>query len=141
MNFRWIYGLQGRNICNTVRKKVFVEEQQFSEDLEFDDVDFVAWHLSVEENGQPIAAARLFQEKDGTFHCGRICALPEWRGKGLGLQVMAALEEKAKELGAKELTLGAQCRASGFYEKAGYTVYGDLYYDEYCPHVPMKKLL
>ena len=46
-----------------------------------------------------------------------------------------------KQDGGKSVTLSAQLRASGFYEKQGYKKHGDEYYDEYCPHVLMTKAL
>ena len=35
--------------------------------------------------------------------------------------------------------LRAQQRVQSFYENLGYTRVGDVYYDEYCPHVKMIK--
>lgn len=140
MEIRWIYGLDGREACRFVRKKVFVEEQGFSEELEFDEMDVAAWHISIEENGRPLAAARLFEEEDGVWHAGRICVLEGHRG-GMGRRLMGELDKKAREFGAVRITLGAQCRARGFYEKCGYRAFGEEYMDEYCPHIMMEKLL
>ncbi|MDF2935614.1 MAG: yycN [Paenibacillaceae bacterium] len=47
----------------------------------------------------------------------------EWRGRGLGKDTMAAMEQKAKELGAKAVGLhvfGHNLRALRLYEKSGY---------------------
>jgi len=49
------------------------------------------------------------------------------------------LEEKARELGARELQLSAQVQAQGFYEKNGYQAFGSTYPDEHVPHISMKK--
>lgn len=49
----------------------------------------------------------------------------EWRGRGLGKDTMAALEQKAKELGAKSVGLhvfGHNERALGLYKKSGYEI-------------------
>lgn len=54
---------------------------------------------------------------------------------------MKSLEAQAKRLGAKEIELSAQCRATGFYEERGYAADGDEYLDEFCPHIQMKKKL
>lgn len=140
MEVKWIYGLDGREACRFVRETVFVKEQGFSEELEFDDADATSWHLSLEEDGQPVAAARLFRETEEDWHAGRICVLPERRG-GMGARLLAELERKALEFGAKRVTLGAQCRARGFYEKCGYRAFGPEYMDEFCPHVMMEKPL
>ena len=75
----WFYGKEQIDNCFFVRKKVFVIEQGFSEELEFDDIDSIAYHLCIyDDNNQPIATARLFQEH-GVYHCGRICILKEYR--------------------------------------------------------------
>ena len=35
----------------------------------------------------------------------------------------------------------SQVRAKNFYEKIGYVEYGEVYFDEYCEHIKMKKIL
>ena len=70
MEFYWIEGPAGRETCRFVRKKVFVEEQGFSEELEFDAVDESAWHLSAQDNGAPAAWGRT------RFPWGRSAAPP-----------------------------------------------------------------
>ena len=42
-------------------------------------------------------------------------------------------------MGADIISLSAQVRASGFYEKLGYKKHGEIYFDEYCEHIVMKK--
>lgn len=144
MEFKWFYGKNNVEDCFFVRKKVFVTEQGFSEELEFDEIDDIAHHILISEKvgdvDTPIATARLFCE-DGVFHCGRICVLKEYRDRHIGLIIMEQLEKKARELGASRLTLSAQTRASEFYKKAGYTQYGEEYLDEFCPHIAMEKLI
>lgn len=140
MDFTWNYGKNEIADCYFIRKKVFVEEQGFACETEFDDIDGYAHHLLVREDKQPIATARLFCE-GSSYHCGRIAILPEYRGRNIGLALMSALEKKAKELGGACLELSAQTRVVNFYEKAGYTKFGEEYMDEHCPHVMMKKVL
>jgi GNAT superfamily N-acetyltransferase len=45
---------------------------------------------------------------------------PECQGRGIGKQLMAAVEAKAKEIGARKITVRAAIRAERFYEKLGY---------------------
>ena len=52
-----------------------------------------------------------------------------------------SLEKQAEKVGYKEVGLSAQTRVQQFYEKLGYRAYGDVYKDEYCPHIAMKKTL
>ncbi len=141
MKFLWVTEQNGFEGCRFVRKKVFVEEQGFREDSEFDETDHTAMHLLVTDEEKPVAAARLFPKGNaaGVWQLGRICVLKEYRGTGLGAAVLSEAEQKAKTLGAVRVELGAQQRASGFYEKCGYQVCGEEYMDEFCPHVEMGK--
>ena len=49
------------------------------------------------------------------------------------------LEEKALELGANHIELSAQIQAKDFYKKLGYTEIGEIYKEEFCPHIKMFK--
>ncbi|MFV0400907.1 MAG: GNAT family N-acetyltransferase [Oscillospiraceae bacterium] len=129
-----------------VRDQVFTIEQEFSPEIEVDDMDVLAHHVVFYEDGKPIATARTFPETGGnggeTYIIGRVAVLKEHRGGGMGKRLMDAMEEKARELGAKAVLLGAQCRAKGFYERCGYTDTGEpTYFEEYCEHVDMRKKL
>ena len=126
-----------------IRLEVFVREQGFTEASEFDDVDPGAWHAVIWENGLPLATGRLFPDsaRELGYIIGRIAVRQEHRGTRLGAQVMEALEEKARSLGAREIHLCAQVRAKGFYESLGYAAYGETVYDESVPHTMMQKRL
>lgn len=127
----------------SVRMSVFVEEQGFSPDIEVDDTDPVAYHVVFFDDGCPVATGRTFPnaDKPSEYVIGRVAVLENRRGTGLGYTLMEALETLARELGAKTVSLCAQCQARGFYEKCGYEASGDLYYEEHCPHVHMEKKL
>ena len=114
-------------------------EQGFS--YEFDDNDYISVHILLCCDGVPAGTGRLFKDKDGSWHVGRIAVRKEFRGKNLGEEVMLRIEDKARELGADKIVLSAQCRVRGFYEKCGYTAYGEVYLDEYCEHIRMEKNL
>lgn len=121
-----------------IREKVFVEEQGFNE--EFDSIDFESYHLLLKKNGKAIGTGRIFWGENNRMHIGRVAVLQTCRG-GAGKEIINACCEKAKALGAGLVELGAQKRAEGFYLKCGFTSYGDIYYEEYCPHIMMEKTL
>ena len=123
----------------SVREEVFVKEQGFQE--EFDSMDHSSLHLICYENEIPIACARIFSEENDVWHAGRIAVKKEYRGTGMGAKVMAALEQKTRELGGKKIVLGAQCRAAEFYRKQGFQKEGGEYLEEGCPHVKMFKMV
>ena len=107
---------------------------------EFDDIDAKAYHAVIYTGGYPIATGRLFDE-NGEAHIGRICVRKAYRGRDFGRMIVEALEKQAEKAGYKEVGLSAQTRVQQFYEKLGYRAYGDVYKDEYCPHIAMKKTL
>lgn len=41
----------------------------------------------------------------------------------------------------KQIEISAQVRVKDFYRKLGYRATGPVYYDEYCAHIRMVKLL
>lgn len=132
-------GLAGLNDAIAIRKQVFMEEQGFAE--EFDDIDPVAWHVVLYDDGKPIATGRTFL-RDGQFIIGRVAVCREYRRLHIGSIVIEKLEEKIEQLGGTEARLSAQLQAQGFYEKLGYHITsGKYHYEEHCPHVEMVKSL
>lgn len=139
LDFKFSYGKTSFKDAALIRQAVFVEEQGFEK--EFDKLDNTAYHLVIYKDEQPIAVGRMYFKDKTTMILGRIAALKEYRGQKLGSKVVTALENKARELGCLETELSAQQQAQKFYEKLGYKPDGDMYYDEWCPHVTMKKIL
>lgn len=138
LTIQWLNHKDDLTPCFNLRKKVFIDEQHFNS--EFDELDSISQHLLMTEEGLPIGTARLFPSSDSAIYIvGRICVSKECRGKQIGKQMMTEVEKKAKDMGAEELQLDAQCRVQGFYESIGFTACGEQHYDEHCLHVPMKK--
>lgn len=121
-----------------IRETVFIEEQKFK--IEFDDLDDIATHIVMYLDTQPVGCCRLYKQEN-EYHIGRIAVLKPYRGKGCGEKILLEAEKVAKEKGADCIKLSAQVRASGFYEKLGYKKYGEIYFDEYCEHIAMKKYI
>ena len=142
MEYKWIVGkAQGFADAAAVRTAVFCNEQGYSFEGEFDQIDEKAWHLVGYRDGTPVCTARLYGEALAGLHVGRVAVLRECRGLGLGKALMEHQEEKAAELGAPLLTLNAQTARRAFYERMGYTASGEESLDEGVPHVRMTKKL
>lgn len=134
--FLWVTEPQDLERCFAVRKEVFLEEQGFSYDR--DSQDDTALHLLFLDDERPIGALRLFRDGDD-WHVGRICVKKSYRGQGIGRFMVEECLLKAKELGkASYLTLGAQLHAREFYEKLGFSAYGEPFLDDGAPHVHMR---
>ncbi|MFW2544324.1 GNAT family N-acetyltransferase [Primorskyibacter sp. 2E107] len=129
---------ENRQDCFDIRRTVFIEEQGFSEEDEWDDLDATSIHLLISDGGRPLATARLLVQ-DGVGKIGRICVLKEGRGKGLGaMLVRYGLEHFRDDPDVTLVKLGAQVHALGFYEKLGFTAFGPEYLDGTVPHREMR---
>jgi predicted GNAT family N-acyltransferase len=120
-----------------IRTEVFVVEQQISKDLEFDGLDDESFHFVAYDGEQPIAAGRL-REIDSTGKVQRICVRKDYRGKQIGNDIMHLIHKTAKENGIHQLVLHAQESAIPFYEKLGYHISSDIFYEAGIPHAEMK---
>ncbi|MBP1908979.1 GNAT family N-acetyltransferase [Methanolobus bombayensis] len=129
-------GIENFEDAYSVRKAVFVIEQDIDEELEIDINDERSNHLVIYDNEMPIATGRLFLDKDG-FHIGRLCVLKKYRSRQLGKKVMEILIEKAILEGAEKIYLSSQLYATGFYRKFGFREYGDTYNDAGIEHISM----
>ncbi len=137
MNTVWYAPGEDYPLSREIREEVFVKEQEYPIELEFDEADENCWHLVLTDNEKAIATARLLKLSEGVFKPGRIAVLKEYRGKNIGAELLTLIIEKAKEMGAKELHIGAQTYAVGFYEKFGFKTTGEEYMDEHIPHIDM----
>lgn len=137
MNIVWYAPGEDYPLSREIREEVFVREQGYPVELEFDEADKNCLHLVLKDNEKAVATARLLKLSEGVFKPGRIAVLKEYRGKNIGAELLTLIIEKAKEMGAKELHIGAQTYAVGFYEKFGFKTTGEEYMDEHIPHIDM----
>lgn len=123
-----------------IRQTVFVEEQGFKE--EFDSIDSTAIHAVAFFDGVPAATGRIFSsEEDGVFYLGRLAVIKEFRKGGTGSAMINHLEIEALKHGADKIKLHAQVQAQPFYAKNGYTAEGEVFLEEFAPHITMVKSL
>ena len=127
--------------AKTIREEVFVQEQKFVN--EFDEIDNKAYHIVMYKDDTPIACCRFYKNdkiKDN-YAAGRIAVRKEYRGKHLGKAILDEIENEVKRLGGTSISLSAQLRVKKFYELSGYQASGAIYFDEYCEHIHMEKIL
>jgi hypothetical protein len=127
------YAAEIRRIRNTV----FTGEQHVDAQLDFDGLDPVAVQVLVAHDGKYVATGRMLS--DG--HIGRLAVLKEYRGRGFGAKVVLALLNEAEKAGLKRTFLGAQLHAVGFYQKLGFSVYGEPFMDANMEHVHMERFM
>ena len=123
--------------CAEVRKTVFIDEQGYLPEEEFDEADKTCPHLAIFDGDAPVAAGRLVLLTDGTAKLGRIAVLKPYRGRHLGAAVVEALLARARESGVRRAYVSAQSYAVPFYNKFGFREYGEEYLDGRIPHRDM----
>ena len=128
-------------LCRALRRVVFIEEQGVSEADELDDKDDVAVHLLARDAGHALGSARLLVTGD-TGTIGRVCVLPEGRGRGIGAALIRAGVAHFRQRGdLAKVKLGAQTHALGFYATMGFHPVGEDYDDAGIPHRDMILIL
>ena len=121
------------------RAKVFMFEQKIWY-LDMDNVDYNAYHLFLEENGEVVAYLRAFSgETDGEIHIGRVLSVEH--NKGLGTVLMNKALEYFKENDVKSIVLNSQIPAVRFYKKLGFDTFGEEFIEAGIPHIKMVKHL
>jgi predicted GNAT family N-acyltransferase len=124
-----------------VRLEVFVEEQGVPASLELDEHDAVADHFLAVLDGRGMGAARLLASPDGDAVLGRLAVRKQARGTGLGVLLVQAVEQRARERGLTSVVLHSQTEAAGFYARLGYEAYGPEEMEVGIPHIWMRKTL
>lgn len=111
----------------SVRKRVFIEEQDVPEEMELDEYDLLAQHALAYLNSECIGTARLVIPPGKVGRIGRMAVLPMHRRQGIGGGLLRALLDLSKSQGITQLELHAQLSAIPFYEKFGFITQGDIY--------------
>lgn len=142
IEYKILYGDKDPSIQDAyyVRDLVFTQEQGFPTEIEIDDYDKIAWHCIMYKDGSAIGTARLIPQ-DNAGKIGRVAILKNFRGTGLGFNLMEAVLKEAERLNYESLNLSSQVYAVPFYEKLGFETLGDAYLEDGEPHINMVKAL
>jgi YbgC/YbaW family acyl-CoA thioester hydrolase len=132
--------------ASKLRVAVFVEEQSIPLEMEWDEADKTALHaVAYNRLNAPLATGRLLPTDtvDGVASCklGRMAVHRVMRGSKMGRDVLNALMAAAAARGDQEIVLHAQCNATNFYAKQGFTVRGAPFDEVDIPHQEMVKRL
>ena len=125
-------------LAQPVRKTVFVVEQGVPAELEWDAWDEHSLHAIATLEGQVVGTGRLLPVAgDGTIRIGRMAVLGDFRGRGIGAAILAALLVRARGQGAREAVLHAQSYVAAFYRGFGFVERGDTFVEAGIAHVEM----
>lgn len=134
------------NLGFALRIEVFVREQKVPMELELDEKDHSenTVHIGYFHDDNLIGVARLIDIDKDVIHIGRVAIDKEYRGKGIGRELIVGCETTAKNILKREVTveLSAQIQAEKFYESLGYNRVNDtIYLDAGIEHVDMRKVI
>src|SRR5690625_397510 len=140
MNIKIATTEEEKQQVHTVRKTVFVDEQNVPIEEEIDGHEQSSIHFLCQVNEQAIGAGRLRFENDyGKLE--RICVLKSFRGQSYGKQIIQSIENEIKNQNFHIAKLCAQTHATAFYENLGYEIVSDVFMDASIPHVIMENSL
>ena len=119
---------------SAIRRRVFVEEMGIPAELEADSHDDMAvYALVLDENDTPAGTGRMYIDSDAHFVIGRVCTLPEMRGRYLGDLLMRMLLYRAQELHAPAVYLTTPLDCVSFFARYGFKPVGKIVEDEFGP--------
>ena len=134
------------NLGFALRIEVFVREQNVPFELELDDKDHSknTVHIGYFHDDRLIGVARLIDMDKDVIHIGRVAIDKDYRGQGIGRELIIGCETIAKNILKREviIELSAQIQAEKFYESLGYNRVNDkIYLDAGIEHVDMRKVI
>ncbi len=117
-----------------IRRQVFCIEQNVSEEIEMDEFDDVATHILAYIDDKVAGTARWRFTEEGA-KMERFAVLKEARGKGVGEELVKYTLDKL--INNDFIYLNAQESVIKFYEKYGFEVVGNRFYEADIPHKKM----
>ena len=125
-----------------IRRTVFREEQNITEELEFDGLDETSEHLLAYLNQEPIGTLRIREVNPKTVKIERLAVLSTVRNQGIGRKLMeyaiALITEKNQY---EQIAIHAQYHLKNFYLTFGFQPVGETFEEAEILHIKMIKSL
>lgn len=119
-----------------VRAIVFMEEQKIPCAAEMDQDDLSCLHVLGEIDCEPVACGRLHFTAD-TARLQRLAVRRDWRGQGLGTELLRFMLTQCRNRNFHNFDLHAQLQAIKFYARHGFQTVGEPFQEAGIPHVRM----
>ncbi len=119
-----------------IREVVFTNEQKISAKLDRDGKDNEAEHIIAKDGSKTIGTARI-RFIDDNAKVERLALLKEYRGKGIGKQILRYAVNYCKKKRVKEVVLHAQCYAMVLFERLGFEPRGQKLGEVGIDHIEM----
>ena len=126
-----------------IRQVVFVKGQGVPMSLEIDENEAYCLHFVLYDvQGQAAATCRILPNKDHSeATLRRMAVLPSYQGQNLGKLLLEDVIQFCQKQGFKRMVLHAQLTAKGFYDKLGFTCFGEEFEEAGIMHISMEKSL
>ena len=137
--FQKVKSLDQMELCHTIRKKVFCEEQKISEDIEFDNLDDICEHFIVFNNQIAIATARVRKKKDYVYKIERVAVLIAYRKLKVGTLLIKQILDQYQKIDKKNsIILHSQVSVENFYKNLNFISYGKEFNEDGILHIAMR---
>jgi len=123
--------------CYTIRRKVFVEEQNLFAGTDRDRYDKEAIHIAAWQSGRMIGTVRIYEKGRGIWFGGRLAVLKGFRGRAGRLLVEKAIET-ARAKNAERFLAYIQARNVPFFKRCGWSKAGEVLNYHGVPHQLME---
>ena len=123
-----------------LRRNVFINEQNISEDEEFKNDEGEHFHLSLNIDSRLVGYARM-KISQKRAEVSRVVVPIDLRCKGYGRDLMVWCEKEALSKGCILIQLNSQKNAINFYKKVGYKTVGRFFKESGIKHKKMVKHL
>lgn len=120
-----------------LRQDIFcIEQHCLYPDI--DETDKISIHAYLESDNAVAAYTRIYKDKEGTFHIGRICTKLNQRKTGLARQIIAESIAYIYNIQASaSISISAQLHLEGYYQSLGFVSQGSSYFEDGIPHIKM----
>lgn len=123
-----------QDALQAIRSAVFIDEQRVPKKLEWDGLDPECTQFLARIGARPVATARLTPQGQ----IGRMAVLKDWRGRGVGSNMLTAVLDQARQQGFEQVFLHAQVNVIPFYQRHGFVAEGEIFLDAGIEHRTMR---
>jgi ribosomal protein S18 acetylase RimI-like enzyme len=99
------------------------------------------WHFGVFDGALLVASVIAAPVGPGEAKIRQMAVAAAAQGRGVGRQLMTAMEVQLRQRGIRHVWLHARLSAAEFYRKLGYVPVGEPFVEVGLPHVQMEKRL
>ncbi len=92
---------------------------------EKDDYEPISEHfMAVNDSGEVVGAVKLYEKAPGVGNISHLVVATDFQGKGIGHQLLHAVEQRARERGMTVLGSMVYVTKTAYFEKWGYHIAG-----------------